>query len=80
MTEDKVHIHLKEDNKPSYNELVEALELMALQYLEYPVGVLDHHCMAAGEHCLDCLNRVGLVEGSGRRQSFTKDSKFYRGE
>ena len=63
-------------NKPTHEELVKALELMALQYLKYD-DILDHKYMAAGEHCLDCLAREGLVVGEGRRYEWTGKSEFF---
>ena len=60
------------DNPPTYTELVDALELMALQYLERD-GVIDHGHMSAGEHCVDCLERIGKV----RDMEFTNESEWY---
>jgi hypothetical protein len=49
-------------NKPTYDELVEALELMALQYLTEPDGSLFHDFMSAGEAALPALERLGILE------------------
>lgn len=54
--------------KPTYEELVEALEGMCLQYLDWE-GVFDHSFMCAGEHALDVLHRFSKVE--------TKDEVTY---
>jgi hypothetical protein len=57
-------------------EAIQALETMALQYLEYD-GYLDHRFMSAGEQCLEVLERAGKVTGSGRKYKFTKESEYY---
>lgn len=60
-------------SKPTYKEIVSALELMCLQYLSDEYGDLDHEHMSAGEHCMDCLERLGLVKGN----RFDEDSEYY---
>jgi hypothetical protein len=57
---------------------VEALELMALQYLSDDNGNLDHEYMSAGEHCLDCLEQLEYVKGDGRIYRFTTISEYYK--
>lgn len=49
-------------DKPTYEELVEALESMALQYLTYVDGSLTHNFRNAGEEALPLLERLGIVE------------------
>jgi hypothetical protein len=60
------------------DELIVALELMALQYLEDINGEMNHQFMAAGEICLEILEDEGLVEGSEPIYRFTKKSNYYR--
>lgn len=45
---------------------IDALALMAQQYLETDGGVLDHLCMSAGEHAVDVLADHGLVTPHSR--------------
>ena len=48
---------------PTYNEAIDALLSMAEQYLyERDKRMFTHDFMVAGEHCLDILERAGLME------------------
>ncbi len=50
------------EDKPTYEELVEALEEMALQYLtDVTDQYMTHSFMVAGENCLDILARLGKI-------------------
>lgn len=53
--------------RPTYKELLEALEGMCLQYLTYDGDGtrLTHHFMPAGEMALDVLERAGRVRDIG---------------
>lgn len=53
--------------RPTYEELVEALEEMASQYLTHATGeYMTHGFMFAGELCLDVLERLGKVKGADK--------------
>ena len=48
---------------PPYDELLDALLSMAEQYLyDSKKEMFTHDFMCAGEHCLDVLERVGLLK------------------
>jgi len=63
--------------KPTYDELVDALITMSVQYLGKRTAdcnySLDHQFMCAGEDALGCLARLGIVEGSDRDHRFTAE-------
>lgn len=51
---------------PTYEELVEALEGLALQYLtKWDSDTLTHDFMSAGEYALPILERLGSIESIG---------------
>ena len=65
-------------NNMKEDELIKALELMALQYLmNHSTNEMNHHFMSAGEACLDMLEKERLVYGSDPIYKFTRKSEFY---
>ncbi len=53
---------ISEDEK----ELIWSLYLMALQYITEKDSKINHMYMSAGEHCLDQLEKYGLVDINNR--------------
>ena len=63
--------------KPAYEDILDALEGMALQYLSDVDGnIMTHDFMIAGENCLDVLQRLGKVKSDdGVSYTFVDDEK-----
>lgn len=77
MNKNKIeHWSKNKDITENEGEMLQALEAMALQYLEHK-GEMNHSFMSAGESCLHMLEKYGIVSGGDPIYKFTERSDYY---
>lgn len=59
-----------------YHKVVEALTLMAWQYLENHDGFIDHQYMSAGEATTEVLEKLGIIQDDLILEKFKEDGYF----